>query len=278
MGDGKRARRAIAAGVPATLLLAFANPLPAVALHQPEYPSWDEVEQARHNEAAAAAKVEEIEGILIRLYDEAAQLNDVAMQAGEEYALASTALDEATEKLDRLKKQADAAQERAEESERRVGIIVAQLARGGGGDVTLGLLLGSSTDTDSLLARLGTADRLSDSSKALLDRAIYDQKTADALAADARAAERGRQRRADSDAVRTDQVPLQRRQVRLADARRRELAEPRVDAVDRSIAFGRALHHGCAGAHSRQRLRVHHQRLAAGVDGLQLVEREVAGS
>ena len=224
MGDGKRTRRAVAAGVPATLLLAFANPMPAMALHQPDYPSWDEVEQARHDEAAAAAKIEEIEGILIRLYDEAAELNDVAMQLGEEYALASTALDEATEKLDRLKKQADAAQDRAEESERRVGIIVAQLARGGGGDVTLGLLLGSSADTDSLLARLGTADRLSDSSKALLDRAIYDKKTADALAADARAAERERKRLADAaqEALDTAQAAAEEAQAK-ADAQRADI-------------------------------------------------------
>jgi peptidoglycan DL-endopeptidase CwlO len=224
MGDGKRTRRAVAAGVPATMLLAFANPLPAMALYQPDYPSWDEVEQARNDEAAAAAKIEEIEGILIRLYAEAAELNDIAMQLGEEYVLASTALETAIEKVERLKKQADAAQERAEESERRVAVIVAQLARTGGGDVTIGLLLGSSADTESLLARLGTADRLSDSSKALLDRAIYDKKTADALAADARAAERERQRLAESaqDALETAQAAADEAQAK-ADAQRADI-------------------------------------------------------
>ena len=198
MGERKRAKRAVAAGVPATLLLAFANPMPAMALRQPDYPSWDEVEQARSNEAAAAAKIEEIEGILIRLEAEAAELNRVALELGEEYALAQTALDAATSRLDRLKSQADAAQERAEESEQRVAVIVAQLARNGGGDVTLGLLLGSADDTDSLLSRLGIADRLSSSSAALLERAIYDKKTAQALAKDARAAERERKKLADA--------------------------------------------------------------------------------
>lgn len=197
MADGKRRRRAVAAGVPATLLLAFANPMPAMAMRQPDYPSWDDVEQARHNEAAAQATVEQIEGILIRLEAEAAELNRVALELGEDYALATTALEVATAKLDRLKSQADAAQERAAESEQRVALIVAQLARSGGGDVTLGLLLGSADDTDSLLARLGTADRLTASSAALLEQAIYDKKTAQALAKDARAAERERQRLAD---------------------------------------------------------------------------------
>jgi cell wall-associated NlpC family hydrolase len=197
MADGKRRRRAVAAGVPATLMLAFANPTPAMALRQPDYPSWDDVEQARHNEAAAQATVEQIEGILIRLEAEAAELNRIALELGEEYAQAASALETATAKLDRLKAQADAAQERAEQSERQVAVIVAQLARNGGGDVTLGLLLGSANDTDSLLARLGMADRLSASSAALLERAVYDKKTAQALATDARAAERERQRLAD---------------------------------------------------------------------------------
>lgn len=194
MAEGKRRRRAIAAGVPATLLFAFANPMPAMALRQPDYPSWDEVEQARHDEAAAAAKVEEIEGILIRLEAEAAELNRIALELGEEYALAAVALDAATAKLDRLTSQADAAQERADESEQQVAAIVAQIARNGGGDVTLGLLLGSADDADTLLSRLGIADRLGASSAALLERAVYDKKTAQALAQDARAAEGERRR------------------------------------------------------------------------------------
>jgi cell wall-associated NlpC family hydrolase len=197
MADGKRRRRAVAAGVPATLLLAFANPMPAMALRQPDYPSWDDVEQARHDEAAAQATVEQIEGILIRLEAEATELNRTALELGEEYELAVIALEAATAKLDRLKTQADAAQERAEQSERHVAVIVAQLARNGGGDVTLGLLLGSADDADALLARLGTGERLTASSAALLERAIYDKKTAQALATDARAAERERKRLAD---------------------------------------------------------------------------------
>lgn len=197
MADGKRARRAVAAGVPATLLLAFANPAPAMALRQPDYPTWDEVQQARGNQAATQAKVDEIEGILIRLEADAAELNRAALALGEDYALAQVKLDQATAKLDRLRGQAAAAQEAADLSEQRVALIVAQLARGGGGDVSIGLLLGSAADADSLLARLGMADRLSASSAALLEQAIYDKKTAEALAQDAKAAERERRRLAD---------------------------------------------------------------------------------
>lgn len=229
MGDNKRAKRAVAAGVPATLLLAFANPMPAMALRQPDYPSWDEVEQARSNEAAAAEKIEEIEGILIRLEAEAAVLNQAALELGEDYAIAQTALDAATAKLDKLKDQSDAAQDRADESEQRVAVIVAQLARNGGGDVTLGLLLGSADDTDSLLARLGTADRLSASSAAMLERAIYDKKTSQALAKDAKAAEKERQKLADASQEKYDAAQT------AADAAQAKADDQRAD-IDRMYA------------------------------------------
>lgn len=198
MTDGKRTRRAVAAGVPATLLLAFANPTAAMALRQPDYPTWDEVQQARGDQAATQAKVDEIEGILIRLEADAAELNRTALELGEEYALTQLKLEQATAKLDRLREQAAAAQEAADVSEQRVALIVAQLARSGGGDVTLGFLLGTAADADSLLARLGMADRMSVSSAALLEQAIYDKKTAEALAQDARAAEGERRRLADA--------------------------------------------------------------------------------
>jgi peptidoglycan DL-endopeptidase CwlO len=229
MADGIRRRRAIAAGIPATLLLAFANPTAAAALRQPDYPSWDEVEQARRDEASAQAKVDEIEGILIRLEADAAEYTRIAQQFAEEYALAATALDSATARLDRLTAQADSAQAKAEESEQRVALIVAQLARSTGGDVSFGLLLGSADDTESLLARLGIAERLSTSSADLLRQAIYDKKTASALAKDARAAERERQRLADDaqEALDEAQASAEAAQAK-ADAQR--------DDVDRMIA------------------------------------------
>ena len=84
------------------------------------------------------------------------------------------------------------------------------------------------------------------------------------------------QRRPHAHAVRADQVELQRGQVNCADAGGGQLAEARVDAVDRGLAFGRAPHHGGTGLDAAQRGRVDHQRLATGVDGLNFVERQLA--
>ena len=86
--------------------------------------------------------------------------------------------------------------------------------------------------------------------------------------------DRRRQRRADTDAVRADQVQLQRREVGFADPRARQLAEAGVDAVDRGVAFGGAAHDLGAGRDRRQRLRVDVQLLAAGIQGVQVVERQ----
>ena len=86
--------------------------------------------------------------------------------------------------------------------------------------------------------------------------------------------DRRRQRRADTDAVRTNQVQLQGREVGFADARARQLAEAGVDAVDRGVAFGGAAHDLGAGGDRRHRLRVDPQLPAAGMQGVQVVERQ----
>ena len=89
---------------------------------------------------------------------------------------------------------------------------------------------------------------------------------------------RGGERRADADAVRADQVELQAFEPGGIDALAGELAEARVDAIDRRAALRRALHHGRAGAHPLARRLADDEPHAAGVDRLQLVERDRAGT
>ena len=82
------------------------------------------------------------------------------------------------------------------------------------------------------------------------------------------------ERIADADAVRADQVELQLRQVGAVDPRAGELAEAGVDAVDRRIAGRGPLHDRGAGADALARCGVDPQRRAAGVQSLQVVERQ----
>lgn len=180
--------------MPAAVAIAVTSSTGAGAVRADDFPTWDEVESARADQASAQAEIARIEGILIRLEQEAQQLGTEALLRGEEYVLAQDELDAAAARLQRIRDEAAEARDRAQESERRVAALVAQLARDGGGDVSVGLLLSSSDDADSLLSRLGTMGRIGDSSAALLDRAIYDRKVAEALAADAAAAEAERVR------------------------------------------------------------------------------------
>ena len=158
----------------------------------PDYPTWQDVQDAKRNQAATASEVARIEGILTELEAQAAELGKIAQIKSEDYAEARDALTAATQKVDRLGDRADAAQERADESAARAARLIAQLARTGGGDVTLGLLMGSADDTDQLLSRLSSMNRLTESSADILARAEFDRNQARSLAADAKAAERVR--------------------------------------------------------------------------------------
>jgi cell wall-associated NlpC family hydrolase len=158
----------------------------------PDYPTWQDVQNAKNNQAATAAEISRIEGLLTTLEATAEQLGKVAQQKAEQYAIARDALAAATQKVDRLSSRADEAQARADDSASRASRLIAQLARTGGGDITLNLIMGSSTDTDELLSRLSTMNRVSESATDILTRAQFDQNLATSLAQDAKAAEKVR--------------------------------------------------------------------------------------
>ena len=160
----------------------------------PDYPTWQDVQNAKRNQAATAAEIDRIEGILVALAAQAAELGKIAQVKAEEYAIARDALAAATQKVDRLSERADEAEKRADESAKRAAQLIAQLARTGGGDLTLGLILGSASDTDQLLARLGSMNRLTESSSDILSRAQFDKNLAESLGDDAKAAEKVRKR------------------------------------------------------------------------------------
>ncbi|TAL43924.1 MAG: hypothetical protein EPN91_05380, partial [Salinibacterium sp.] len=66
-----RPSRALPSIIVGSLLLAFGVAAPAAA---DDYPSWDDVLKARQSESATAAQISEIEGLLVKLDNEAARL------------------------------------------------------------------------------------------------------------------------------------------------------------------------------------------------------------
>ncbi len=183
---------AMAFAVAAALGTTVATAAPPAHADDPKYPSWDDVERARANQQATQAQIAQIQGLLADLQKSADDYNRIALQKGEIYNQALDALDAATAKAEDLQKQAKAASDRADASARRVGALIAQLARQGGGDPTIGLVFDDSKGGD-MLARLGTLSKLSTQSSNLYETAVRDRNLARSLTLDAQAAEKQRQ-------------------------------------------------------------------------------------
>lgn len=175
---------ALASVVVGGLVLSLGLTAPAFA---DDYPTWDDVLEARQNEEATQAAIAEIEGILRELETQSAELGRVAQARAEELNAANVALQAATDRADRLDQAADAAQERADESARKAGQLIAQLARTGGGNLTIALIF--SGNADDLLGSLGTASKVSEQAAAIYEQATLDRNRAQSLTAQARVAQ-----------------------------------------------------------------------------------------
>ena len=188
-----------------------------------DYPSWDDVQNARQNQEATAATAAEIEGLLVSLENEAAKLGRVAQIKGESYNVAREALDAATSTLARLDAQAQDAAARAERSGRRAGQIIAQLARSGGGNLSVTLVL--SPQADDLLGSLASMTRLTAQSAHLLAEANQDRNVATALKAQATTAQAARTSLADDAKAAFDDVSDASRVVAAKIADQQEAAD-----------------------------------------------------
>ena len=159
------------------LALAVAPEGPAYA---DEYPTWEEVQEARKDVAAAEAKVKEIQEILAGLEREAAEAEQEAARLGEIYYEALYELDEASYQQAQLQAQADDAAATAEESRLQAGQFVAELARVGGADLTATLFI-SGDDATELLSRIGYAAKIAEQTDGIYARALADRNAAQSL-------------------------------------------------------------------------------------------------
>ncbi|GMA95377.1 hypothetical protein GCM10025881_22010 [Pseudolysinimonas kribbensis] len=182
-----------AAAAAASLSLALAlSAAPAAVAAPSDYPTWQDVQNAKKNQTAKQAEIATITGLVQNLQKQADAAQRNAQTTAELYSIAQLNLDAASRKAARLTDQRNEAKSKAAASARRAGAIIAQLARTGGGDVTLGLVAASPRDTDQLLARLGSMNRLSAASQAILEKAQFDKNAAAALAKQATVAKNKR--------------------------------------------------------------------------------------
>jgi murein DD-endopeptidase MepM/ murein hydrolase activator NlpD len=145
-----------------------------------DYPTWEEVQDARRDVAKAEAKVKQIMALLEKLEKEAAEAEMEAARLGEIYYEALAELDEATFRQQQLQGEADSAQVLAEESRLQAGQFIAELARVGGADLSATLFI-SGDDATELLSRIGYAAKIAEQTDGIYARALADQNAAQSL-------------------------------------------------------------------------------------------------
>ena len=193
-----RHQAATAAGAfAAAFALTATGGLPASAA-PPDVPTWEEVQAAQRSEASKKAEIAKIEAIVSDLQQRAADLAKVAMERAEDALIAQSELADAEAKTSRLAAQLEDAEARAASSSTLAASLVSRLARQGGGDTSALLAFSSADDADLLLSRLGTMEKLTATSTALVEQALFDKRAVTSLAAEAELAENERRSRADA--------------------------------------------------------------------------------
>ena len=188
----RRMRRPI--GVVSILVvasLAFAIGTTTSASADPKFPSWSDVEKARHNVKAKNAEIRKLTALITTLQNQAAAAGKLALVRGEQYLNAKAALDAATATAAKLQSQADAAKAKSDASAAEAGQLAAQLARQGNGNLALDLVLNGGS-AGNLLDALGTMNKVGESAAQIFAAAEQDRKAATALSAQATVAENAR--------------------------------------------------------------------------------------
>ena len=167
------------AAAPSPAAIAASN---ASAAATADYPSWKDVAAAQKDEKQAKQAVERIKGLLAKLEKDVKKTQEEALATGAIYEKAQDAYDTQASVTDELQKQADEAEKQAQESKRKAAVMLAELGKTGGGDLTASLLATSQSGAaDELLYRLGAMTQYTERSDDVYKKAVLEQNTAQAL-------------------------------------------------------------------------------------------------
>ncbi|RGE20321.1 peptidoglycan DD-metalloendopeptidase family protein [Leucobacter sp. wl10] len=195
-GTTKRTIGLIGACILAAALLAGGSTTTGAAPAQAlDLPTWDDVQAAKQNEAAAADQVTQIKGLIAAGAKELDRLRNAQAAAYQEFQQAEQAFQAATDKARTLKEQADKSREEADRAAEQAGVIVAQMYRSGGIDRSTELFLESEGGTaDALLDRLASMSKATERNTAISEEAEQAKNTAESLGKQAKAAQDERER------------------------------------------------------------------------------------
>jgi murein DD-endopeptidase MepM/ murein hydrolase activator NlpD len=177
-----------------TLAVTLASPVsPAQAV---EYPSWQDLQNAKSNAASAQAKVAEIQSLIANLQVQVAEAQAAAEARGAELQIAQEKFDEATRRAADLQAQADAGKATADAATKQAGQLASQLYRTGGTDLSVNLFLDgkqSGKGADELLSKLGSMSKLVERSTDIYENAQTAKNTAQSLGDQAKIAQTERE-------------------------------------------------------------------------------------
>jgi murein DD-endopeptidase MepM/ murein hydrolase activator NlpD len=164
------------------LAVTLASPIsPAQAI---DYPSWEDLQNAKSNTASAANQVTEIQNAIAGLQAEVARTQSEAEARGLELQVAQEKFDDASLRASDLTTQADASKTQADAATRQAGQLAAQLYRTGGTDLSVNLFIDgqeSGEGADELLSKLGSMSKLVERSTDVYDQAQTASNTAQSL-------------------------------------------------------------------------------------------------
>ena len=158
------------------------------------YPSWDDVQNAKNNEAAKKSQMAELQGYISTIQAELDAVTQKAQAAGDVYNAAVSKFDEADVRYNDLMTAATDAQKQADQATTEAGRLAAQLYRSGGNDMSIGLLMDGGTNADELLSKLGNMSKMVERSAQVYDAAKAAQNEAQSLADQAKVAKTEREK------------------------------------------------------------------------------------
>jgi murein DD-endopeptidase MepM/ murein hydrolase activator NlpD len=199
------------------------------------YPTWDELQAAKANTAAAAQAVDQIVSLIGQLEAQAEATRIEAERRTDELIAAQQRYDDAVRRADELQAQADSAAAEAGDAKRNAGQVAAQLFRTGSNDLSVNLMFdsGDAAATDELLSKLGSMDKMVQRTSSIYEQAQAKANSATSLGEQAEVArtERESLRIAAEEALAAAQAAQAAAEAALAESQTKKIE------LDQQLAF-----------------------------------------
>jgi hypothetical protein len=178
-----------------------------------DYPSWEDVQEAKQTEAGKAAEISRISSHLDDLQATSESLGTAAVQSAADYAVTDAALQAASAKVDALTAQVSQANTALSRHRKELGALAAQSYKTGG--TTMGFFVALDAIQTNSIQGLNVVQIVGDKTAGLVTKAESAGRIANSLAAQESAAKAERERlsleaKAKLDAARSAQAAMAR--------------------------------------------------------------------